>query len=441
MENMENDDLSLYLSALARDNSYWVAETLKRTPHESTEVVYFTGAHGGELGPFVRKRIDSVSGLGDAYRRLCEAQRSGQRFRYLPHIYDVHERDEKLIVIMEYVAGRTLQDEVYENDSAGSLAATLFPKLCDGVAELHEGMDPPLIHRDLKPSNIMVQNDNLTIIDFGIARTYRNDADSDTTPFGTRTYAPPEQLGFCQTDEQSDIYALGMILFFLITEQICQRASLEQGFPELAALPAMQAVVTKATAFDPAARYQSVSELKHAFLQAVEAAPIATERMSIPSAPIAPVVPGVSGAQSQDVAIQSSSLQREDLSSATPSLQREDPSSATPSEVLGIVWDTIVVLLWLLFMCALFIVVINPSEPVLQYPTWMRFLIYPLAFGLFFTGAAYGLMDKRWLRRHIPLLKGQTYGKSLIVALVIMGCGIVLLGSLLVVLAAMTAFT
>lgn len=59
----------------------------------------------------------------------------------------------------------------------------------------------------------------LTIIDFGIARAFREGAAGDTAHFGTRCYAPPEQFGYGQTDERSDVYALGMLLYYLLAER------------------------------------------------------------------------------------------------------------------------------------------------------------------------------------------------------------------------------
>ena len=189
---MENDPLAAYLDALARDVCYRVDEVLKTAPHETTEVVYFVGANAAELGPFVRKRIAADAAMGDAYGHLFQAQRAGRRFRHLPRIYDVHTTGNELVVVMEYIQGRTLRDEVYERDGSVALAAQWFPLLCDGVMELHEQFSPPLIHRDLKPTNIVVSDAGLTIIDFGIARAFREGAAGDTAHFGTRCYAPPE---------------------------------------------------------------------------------------------------------------------------------------------------------------------------------------------------------------------------------------------------------
>ena len=109
---MENDPLAAYLAALARDDCYRVDEVLKTAPHETTEVVYFVGANAAELGPFVRKRIAVDAAMGDAYGHLFRAQRAGRRFRHLPRIYDVHTTGDELVVVMEYIQGRTLRDEV-----------------------------------------------------------------------------------------------------------------------------------------------------------------------------------------------------------------------------------------------------------------------------------------------------------------------------------------
>ena len=123
------------------------------------------------------------------------------------------------------------------------LAADIFPRLCDAVLELHEGFGAPLIHRDLKPSNIMVSCGGLSLIDQGIAREYKGDATTDTHHFGTRAYAPPEQFGFGQTTVRSDVYALGMILYFCLVEQtpdavVRERGSLTSRIPDSGAIGA-----------------------------------------------------------------------------------------------------------------------------------------------------------------------------------------------------------
>ncbi|MFR7404012.1 MAG: protein kinase family protein [Coriobacteriaceae bacterium] len=173
---MENDPLAAYLAALARDDCYRVDEVLRRRPMRTTEVVYFVGAKRRSSGRSSASASRLMRPWGDAYGHLFRAQRAGRRFRHLPRIYDVHTTGDELVVVMEYIQGRTLRDEVYERDGSLALAAQWFPLLCDGVMELHEQFSPPLIHRDLKPSNIVVSDAGLTIIDFGIARAFREGA-------------------------------------------------------------------------------------------------------------------------------------------------------------------------------------------------------------------------------------------------------------------------
>ena len=227
------DELASYLAALERDACYRVDAVLKQGALETTERVYFRGENGAELGPFVRKRISGETGLGGAYEEVFAAERRGVRFAHLPRLLECHRRDGDLVVVMELVPGETLAACVGECKGPSArleLARRVFPELCDAVSELHERLDPPVIHRDLKPSNVMVSLGGVTLIDLGIARAWRADAEQDTVHFGTRTYAPPEQFGFGQTDVTSDVFALGMLLFFCATGREPQAADREGGF-------------------------------------------------------------------------------------------------------------------------------------------------------------------------------------------------------------------
>lgn len=90
-------------------------------------------------------------------------------------------------------------------------------QIVDVLAYLHS-QDPPIIFRDLKPANVMVQPDNnIRLIDFGIARKFQPGAVKDTSLLGSVGYLPPEQFGRHQTDTRSDIYALGAMLHHLVT--------------------------------------------------------------------------------------------------------------------------------------------------------------------------------------------------------------------------------
>ena len=264
-----NESLQQHLECLARDECYRVDAVLKEGRLERTERVFFVGANGAEQGPYVRKVFVAESGLGSAYGRVLAAQRQGQRFLHLTRIIDCYSLGEQDAVVMEFVPGRTLADELYETGSSLDAAKRLFPGICDAIAELHSRFDPPLIHRDIKPSNFMVEGDTVLVIDLGIARTFDKDAVCDTSHFGTRAYAPPEQFGYGQTDARSDVYALGMLLFYLLCEETPVPATVQDRLCERGIPQSVRDVVAQATAFDPADRFGSVGAMRAAFMYAV----------------------------------------------------------------------------------------------------------------------------------------------------------------------------
>lgn len=259
------DELQQQLNALARDDCYRVDAVLKETELERTERVFFVGANGAEQGPYVRKTFAAQAGMGSAYRRILAAQHTGVRFVHLPRVIDCYEAGEREVVVMEWLPGRTLADEVYACNPSLALAYRLFPQACDAVRELHERFDPPVIHRDIKPSNFMVLGNTVMLIDLGISRTFDAAASTDTRHFGTRAYAPPEQFGYGQTDVRSDVYALGMLLFYLLCEETPEPATLDEHLWAHGVPLEVRDIVQKATAFDPANRYQSVAELEAVF--------------------------------------------------------------------------------------------------------------------------------------------------------------------------------
>lgn len=263
------DQIEAYLKALERDECYRVEAVLHEGGAETTEIVYYAGANGSETGPYIRKRFAADSGLGGAYERIWQAQRTGWRFRHLPRVEDCYLLDDARVAIVEYVRGETLAEAVYARDPSVTLARQVFPALCDAVAELHESFDSPLIHRDLKPSNVILSERNLTLIDFGIARTFDAETDADTHRFGTRAYAPPEQFGFGQTDVRSDVYALGMLLYYCLTERTPDAQARRDSWRAEGVPEPLRRVIEKAAAFDPAARYASARDLRRAFEEAL----------------------------------------------------------------------------------------------------------------------------------------------------------------------------
>ncbi len=275
-----HDELTAHLEAFGVDSApdaYRVEQVLKTSPYETTELVYVRTLDGGELGPYVRKKIRKAEGLGNTYQLLFNAQASGTKLRHVPRIFRCEEKGEHLEVLMEYVQGPTVREMTEARGADGSLtlAAELMPALCDAVSELHVALGVPVIHRDLTPGNAICPNGNPqapVLIDFAIARAWRADAETDTSHFGTRSYAPPEQFGFGQTDVRTDVYALGMLAFFCLTGRDPYPEDRRIGFHDEAVPEAWRAVIEKACALDPSERYASARQLRRAFEEAAQAA-------------------------------------------------------------------------------------------------------------------------------------------------------------------------
>ena len=381
------DELEAYLAALERDDCYRVDRVLKSGAAGITEIVYFVATNGAERGPFLRKRFPSTFGLGSAYRRLYEAQQAGRRFRYLPHIEECYTTGDELVVVSEYVQGETLAEVVYRCDPSVALAADIFPRLCDAVSELHESFDPPIIHRDLKPSNVILSQGALTLIDFGIARSYDAEADVDTHRFGTRAYAPPEQFGFGQTDVRSDVHALGLLLYYLLTERNPDADARADHWRAPGVPEQMRVLIERAASFDPADRYESAGDLKQAFLKAL-AGQVPDARNRSPF---------------------------EALRASLCSLLASVPPA------LGIVWNVFLVLLLAFFFAACVNSALNPvsSDLASEAPVWLRLLSYLLMFFFMFVPIAFAVCDRRPLRKRFKMLARTSLAKQIGIALIV----------------------
>ncbi|HLX04390.1 MAG TPA: serine/threonine-protein kinase, partial [Candidatus Binatus sp.] len=134
----------------------------------------------------------------------------------IPAITDRFELANRHYLVMEYVEGRNLEEElaVRGEPLPEGLVIDIARQLCDVLSYLH-GLVPPIIYRDMKPSNVMLNsNGRVVLVDFGIARLFK--AARKGTMIGTLGFAPPEQYQGL-VDPRSDIYSLGATLHYVLT--------------------------------------------------------------------------------------------------------------------------------------------------------------------------------------------------------------------------------
>lgn len=188
---------------------------------------------------------------------------------HLPSIIDVIDTDDSFIIIMDYIQGNSLNKALDEYGAQPQEYVIDWAKqLCDVLGYLHS-RTPAIIYRDMKPANVMLKPDgNVTLIDFGTAREFKEKNLADTTCLGTVGYAAPEQFGgMGQTDARTDIYCLGATLYHLVTgmnpcEPPYEIKPIREINPALSS--GLERILLKCTQRDPNDRYQSAAELMYA---------------------------------------------------------------------------------------------------------------------------------------------------------------------------------
>lgn len=192
------------------------------------------------------------------------------------NVFDVTEDDENFYLVMEYIEGPTLSEYIQKHQPMAPETALNFTnQIIDGIKHAH---DTKIVHRDIKPQNILVdKNKTLKILDFGIAKALSETTMTQTNHvLGTVQYLSPEQARGESTDNGTDIYSIGVVLFEMLTgkppfsgETAVSIAikHIQDPMPnitdERSDVPqAMSNVVLKATEKDKSERYQSVREMQ-----------------------------------------------------------------------------------------------------------------------------------------------------------------------------------
>ncbi len=190
-------------------------------------------------------------------------------------VYDVSLEGDSLYIVMEYIDGITLKEYMEKKGMLSDAEALHFIKqILKGLAHAHER---GIVHRDIKPHNIILLKDGtIKITDFGIARLTKFDTQtiSDMT-IGSVHYISPEQASGDRTDERSDIYSVGIILYEMLTGKLPFEADTAvavalmqvQAQPELPSeinvdlSQGLEDITLKAIMKDPAIRYQSAGAI------------------------------------------------------------------------------------------------------------------------------------------------------------------------------------
>lgn len=189
----------------------------------------------------------------------------------LPSIIDVIENEDSLLIVMDYIEGKPLSKVLEEYGAQPQdLVIKWAKQLCDVLAYLHT-REPKIIYRDMKPANIMLRpgghgdEKDITLIDFGAAREFKEKNLADTMCLGTIGYAAPEQFGgMGQTTERTDIYCLGKTLYHLVTgcnpsEPPYVIRPIREINPSLSS--GLEKIIEKCIKDNPDERYQSCEEL------------------------------------------------------------------------------------------------------------------------------------------------------------------------------------
>ena len=178
----------------------------------------------------------------------------------VPKAYRIFEENGEVYLVREYIEGMSLAQMVLQK--GGISEAEIYRisrKICQ-TAEQFQNPDEPMIHRDIKPENIVVTpGDEVVFIDFGTMRSYKKDGSRDTFVVGTRGTAAPEQYGYTQTDQRTDVYAIGQTMLYMVSESY----EMNQ-LSECAVSRRMKKIIEKACSFEPDKRYGDAAQLRRA---------------------------------------------------------------------------------------------------------------------------------------------------------------------------------
>ena len=249
---------------------------------ERYEVLELLGRGGmGEVYRALDRELDEVVALKVVHGQVAQVPGVVERFRAevklarrvthknVARTFELGASDGLLYFTMELVTGTSLADRLAAGPLPATEAIAVAVELCEALAAAHAA---GVIHRDLKPDNVMLADDGRVVLtDFGVASLSSDAAEGAS---GTPRYMAPEQARGEPPTPRVDVYALGLVLYEMLVGAPAFDGGLETvltakqeptpppGLDQLE--PALAAVVTRAIAFDPGARWPDVLALRHA---------------------------------------------------------------------------------------------------------------------------------------------------------------------------------
>ena len=227
----------------------------------------------------------NMIGNPDSRQRFMREARAASLLNHpnIVTIHDIAEADGAQFIVMEYVSGKTLRDAIPAGGMAPAVALRYGQQIAGALAKAHGA---GIVHRDLKPANIMVtQEDTVKVVDFGLAKLTESSLIGESDPtltaqtevgkiMGTAAYMSPEQAEGKLVDARSDIFSFGLVLYEMLSGQrafagdspvATLAAILREEPPRLRDIsPELDRIVARCLRKDPARRFQTMQDLRHA---------------------------------------------------------------------------------------------------------------------------------------------------------------------------------
>lgn len=274
-----------------------------------------------------------------------------------PHVVAVFDRGrtaDAVYLVMEYVPGRTLRQELtWGGRLPVARALDLLKAVLEGLCAAHAA---GFVHGDIKPENVLIgERGEVKVTDFGLARAIEDGDHRASLLLGTAAYLAPEQASDRTPDPRSDLYSSGILLFEMLTGHVPFRANSvddvlalhqHQRVPDPSMFvdvePGIDALCEKATAKDPSDRFQSAREMLNLVVKlrrnADPDAGAPAELRSAPSAAVPPiVVPETLVVQSQVPPVEAEPAASPDVAADLPAVAVEAPPAGGSSPVVSVV--------------------------------------------------------------------------------------------------------